>query len=126
MIKVNRTKAIELIKDTNGKIFSVGFYKKDRSFREMVARLGVYSKRKTTNRKSFAHKLDNSYVLVFDMQKREYRMVNLETLKYIKTLENSQVKAYYQQVSFPLKPLKILKQTKVYRSKLLKKIKLKL
>ena len=56
----------------------------DRSFRAMVARLGVYSKRKTTNRKSFAHKLDNSYVLVFDMQKREYRMVNLETLKYIK------------------------------------------
>ena len=84
MIKVNRTKAIELIKDTNGRIFSVGFYKKDKSFRAMVARLGVYSKRKTINRKSFAHKLDNSYVLVFDMQKREYRMVNLETLKYIK------------------------------------------
>ena len=40
MIKVNRTKAIELIKDTNGRIFSVGFYKKDKSFRAMVARLG--------------------------------------------------------------------------------------
>ena len=85
MIKVNRTKAIELIKGTDGKIFSVGFYKKDKSFREMVARLGVYSHRKTTNRKSVAHKLDNSYVLVFDMQKRQYRMINLETLKYIKT-----------------------------------------
>tara|TARA_Y100001951_G_scaffold47802_1_gene37723 strand:+ start:173 stop:463 length:291 start_codon:yes stop_codon:yes gene_type:complete len=82
--KVSRTKAIELIKGTDGKIFSVGFYKKNKSFREMTARLGVYSKRKTTHRKSIAHRLDNSYVLVFDMQKRRYRMVNLDTLMYVK------------------------------------------
>ena len=85
MKKVSRTKAIELIKGTDGKIFSVGFYKKNKSFREMTARLGVYSKRKTTHRKSIAHRLDNSYVLVFDMQKMRYRMVNLDTVIYVRT-----------------------------------------
>ncbi len=40
MITINTDKAKELIRDTNGRIFSSTFIKKDNSIRTLTARIG--------------------------------------------------------------------------------------
>ena len=84
-IPINRTKVGMLLSDTKGKFFSAAFKKKDGSYREIKARTGVVSYRKTLDKKSFAREGDNPYFLVFDLQICEYRVVNLETLYWIKS-----------------------------------------
>jgi hypothetical protein len=62
----------------NGKIFSVTFVKKDGSLRKMTARLGVKK-----NLKGVGLKFDpaeKNLLVVFDMHKRAYRMINLKTI----------------------------------------------
>ena len=83
-IPINRTKVAVLLSGTKGEIFSAAFSKKDGSYREMNARTGVVSHRKTKDKKSFAHKVNNPYFIVFDLQKGEYRVLNLETLYWVK------------------------------------------
>jgi len=83
-ISINRTKVAQLLANTGGKIFSAAYKKKDGSYRELNGRTGVAKHRRTKDKKSFAHKLDNSYFVVFDLQKRGYRNINLETLYWIK------------------------------------------
>lgn len=74
---------IQQLKELLGsKIFSVVFTKKDGSLREMVCRLGV-----TKHLKGGVKKYDSdalNYLTVFDMQKQEYRTINVNTLKQIK------------------------------------------
>ena len=84
-IPINRTKVGMLLLDTKGKFFSAAFKKKDGSYREIKARTGVVAYRRTPDKKSFAHNGDNPYFLVFDVQICEYRVVNLETLYWIKS-----------------------------------------
>lgn len=73
---------IEQLKDLlGGKIFSVVFQKKDGTLREMVCRLGV-----TKHLKGGVKKYDSdalNYLTVFDMQKQDYRTINVNTLKSI-------------------------------------------
>lgn len=69
---------LEQIKKTNGKIFSVTFVKKDGTLRKMTARLGVKKDIKGVGL-SF-DPAAKQLVVVFDMHKRAYRMINLQTI----------------------------------------------
>lgn len=69
---------LEAIKKTKGKIFSVTFVKKDGTIRKMTARLGVKK-----DLKGVGLGFDptaKQLVVVFDMHKRAYRMINLQTI----------------------------------------------
>ncbi len=81
MEKVSRYKAVELLHQTHGKIFSCEFIKKDGSVRRMVARLGVAKNLKGGKNGA---SVKNSLVTVYDMVANAYRMVNLETLRALK------------------------------------------
>ena len=68
----------EQILATNGKFFSVSFIKKDGTTRKMTARLGVKK-----NIKGIGMKYDPSernLIVVFDIHKKAYRMINLLTI----------------------------------------------
>ena len=73
---------LEQIKKTNGRIFSVTFVKKDGSVRKMTARLGVKKDLKGVGLKF--NPSERSLVVVFDMHKRAYRMINLQTITTFK------------------------------------------
>jgi len=61
-----------------GRIFSVTFIKKDGTIRRMAARLGV---RKGVKGVGLRFKPeDKGLMVVFDMNKREFRMINLNTI----------------------------------------------
>lgn len=80
----------EQILSTNGKIFGVTFIKKDGSLRNMTARLGV---RKNLKGVGLSFNPDErNLIVVFDMRKKAYRMINLSTIismKYEKRSEKS-------------------------------------
>jgi hypothetical protein len=72
----------DLIRTSEGKIFSVRFVKKDGTERLMVARLGVTSYLKGGT-KAY-DPADYDLITVFDMQKQAYRSINLQTILDIK------------------------------------------
>jgi len=79
MNKITTDKAKELIHQTNGKIFSSTFIKKDNTIRTLTARLGKKYKSKTG--KSAPYKASNYNLLpVYDMRKKAFRMININTL----------------------------------------------
>lgn len=67
----------KLLEKTNGKIFTVHFRKTDGTVRKMNCRLGV--KVHLKGGKSSVENY-NKYIVVYDMQTKGYRTVNLETL----------------------------------------------
>ncbi len=70
-------RVLSLINSTNGKIFACEFVKKDKTLRHMVCRTGV---RKGVTGKGLAFDpLEKGLKPVYDMQKRGWRMINLET-----------------------------------------------
>ncbi len=76
---ITREELIKVIGD--GKIFSAVFKKKDNTERVMSARLGVQK-----NLKGVGHKFapeEKNLLPVFDMNKREYRFINLSTCSKI-------------------------------------------
>ena len=74
---------IQALKELVGsKIFAVVFQKKDGTLREMVCRLGVTKHLRGGELGYDAEALN--YLTVFDMQKQEYRTINVNTLKQIK------------------------------------------
>lgn len=74
---------IKQLKELLGtKIFSAVFLKKDGTLREMVCRLGVTKHLKGGELKYSPE--DFNYLTVFDMQKQEYRTINVNTLRQIK------------------------------------------
>ena len=80
-MEVSRYKTVDLLHQTHGKIFSCEFIKKDGSLRKMIARLGVAKNLKGGSNGASAK---NSLITVYDMAKRAYRMINLETLTALK------------------------------------------
>ena len=82
MKKINKDTAREYIYATNGKIFSAVFTKKDGEKRKMVCRRGVAKYVKGVGLKFKPEECN--LVGVFDMHKKAYRFINLETLEKIK------------------------------------------
>ena len=70
-----------LIMASKGKIFSVHFVKKNGEERTMVGRLGV--KKHLKGGDSTTAHLPN-LITCFDMVKKAYRCINLETVRWIK------------------------------------------
>lgn len=70
-----------LIQKANGKFFSVTFEKKDGTLRKMVCRTGVKKHLKGGELKHNPAEL--GHLVVFDVQKKEYRTINLNTVKEI-------------------------------------------
>jgi hypothetical protein len=83
---ITKAEAKQLIKDTKGKFFTVTFIKKDGPTRVMNARLGVkeYLKGGELPYDPEAKGL----IPVFDIPKREYRMVNVNTINKLKIGNN--------------------------------------
>lgn len=63
---------------TNGRFFSVSFIKKDGSERKMTARLGVKKDIKGVGLKF--NPTERNLIVVFDIHKKAYRMINLSTI----------------------------------------------
>ena len=79
MNTITTDKAKELIKETNGRIFSSTFIKKDNTIRTLTARLGKRYKSKTG--KQAPYKASNYNLLpVYDMRIKAFRMLNFNTL----------------------------------------------
>jgi len=69
-----------LIKSNGNKLFSVTFVKKDGSERTLTGRLGVSHGRVKGLPTTAAIE---KYIVVYDVVKREYRNVNIETVKTV-------------------------------------------
>ena len=80
-MKINKDKAKKYIYDTNGKIFSAVFVKKDGEKRKIVCRRGV-SKYVTGKGLGF-NPGSRELIGVYDMQKKAYRFINASTLEQI-------------------------------------------
>lgn len=63
---------------TNGRFFSVSFIKKDGTTRKMTARLGVKKDIKGVGLKF--NPSERNLIVVFDIHKKAYRMINLSTI----------------------------------------------
>lgn len=68
----------EQILATNGRFFSVSFIKKDGTTRKMTARLGVKKDIKGVGLKFKPS--ERNLIVVFDIHKKAYRMINLSTI----------------------------------------------
>lgn len=68
----------EQILATNGRFFSVSFIKKDGTTRKMTARLGVKKDIKGVGLKF--NPTEKNLIVVFDVHKKAYRMINLLTI----------------------------------------------
>lgn len=68
----------EQILATNGRFFSVSFIKKDGTTRKMTARLGVKKDIKGVGLKF--NPSEKNLIVVFDIHKKAYRMINLSTI----------------------------------------------
>lgn len=75
---INKLEAYMKIRGTNGQIFTARFIKKDGTRRSMNCRLGVASE--VTGKGMSYNPLQKLLLPVYDMQSREYRMINLNTM----------------------------------------------
>jgi len=95
MITITTDKAKELIRETNGQIFSSTFVKKDNTIRTLTARTGKKYKSKTG--KEAPYKAQKYNLLpVYDMRIKAFRMLNFSTLL---TLTINKSKYTIEQVS---------------------------
>lgn len=83
---ITQEEAKRLIKATNGKFFTVTFIKKDGTERVMNARLGVEVYLKGGQLAYDAE--SKGLITVYDMKSKGYRMVNVNTIKYLKIGKN--------------------------------------
>ena len=87
MKAISKVIAVELINKSRGRIFTVTYKKKDNTIRVMNCRLGVS---KGVNGSGMAYNPTlKGMKPVFDMQVKEWRMLNLETIKYL-TIDKQQ------------------------------------
>jgi len=81
-MKISRDDVLQIIKSTRGKFFSAIFIKKDGTLRTMNCRLGVKKYLKGGSLSFNPSK--RGLVVVCDMQKKSYRMININTIQYLK------------------------------------------
>jgi len=85
-MEISKAQARDIIKGSGGQFISVTFTKKNGEVRDLNGRMGVYkSKHAPLTGQGLAYN-PNDYGLVgiFDVQKRAYRMVNINTLSQLK------------------------------------------
>ena len=81
MTTITKDEAVQKIKDSNGRIFTVTFVKKtDGQTRKMNCRLGVKKNLKGTGRSIDPKK----FIGVYDLQKDDYRVINIEGIQELK------------------------------------------
>ena len=80
MQTINRNKAKELIKETNGRIFNATFVKKDNTIRSLTGRLQVTSYLKDGAKPQPYNPEDYNLQCIYDMKAKGYRMININTL----------------------------------------------
>ena len=80
-MQIKQSQIRQEIKLTNGRIFKVSFIKKDGSKRDMLARTQVRKGLKGGVNTTAAY---DKYITLFDMQKYQYRNVNVETIYALK------------------------------------------
>lgn len=81
MIKESELNGLQkVLVDTNGKIFTAHFIKKNGEIRVINCRLNVTKHIKGTGKPSFTLRKDNPYILVYDLKAKDYRTINLDTL----------------------------------------------
>lgn len=73
-----RNNFLELIQNTNGRIFTVTFFKRSGGLRKINCGLGVKVGLKGVGQKY--NPLDKGLITVWDMQKEGYRNINLECI----------------------------------------------
>jgi len=79
-----RTTLIKLIELLKGQFFTVEFTKKDGTKRIMNCRTGVKKYLSNNGRTiQITKPIDNGILRVFDLQKNEYRSINLDTVNRI-------------------------------------------
>ena len=78
MITITSTRAKELIKESKGLIFSTTFIKKDNTIRTLTSRTG--KQYKPTGNKAPYKPEDYNLISLYDMRKKAFRMLNLNTL----------------------------------------------
>lgn len=76
---INTDKAKELISQSNGRIFSTTFIKKDNTVRTLTARTGKQYTPKTDRKAPYKAKEFNLLPL-YDMRIKDFRMLNFNTL----------------------------------------------
>jgi|TARA_R100000501_G_C2516780_1_gene45832 hypothetical protein len=83
MKKISRKDILQLLEENRkpNTIFSVVFLKKNGDIRRMNCMLGVKKHLKGGELKF--NPLERALLVVFDMQKKAYRMINLETISNI-------------------------------------------
>ena len=79
MQTINRNKAKELIKESKGLIFSTTYIKKDNTIRTLTSRTGKQYTSKT-NRSAPYKAEEYNLMHLYDMRKKAFRMLNLNTL----------------------------------------------
>jgi|TARA_R100000479_G_scaffold47394_2_gene21861 HJR/Mrr/RecB family endonuclease len=84
---ISKQEAKELINNSNGKIFSATFTKKDFTSRLINARLGVKYERKTERKRPY-DPAKKDLICVFDMIKKQHRTINLRTLDSLSINKN--------------------------------------
>lgn len=75
---INRFEALDMMRETNGRVFSVVFTKKDGSERHMNCRTGV-KKHLAGGELKFDPKSKGLFS-IYDMQAKGYRFINLNTI----------------------------------------------
>ena len=80
MKTITTDKAKELIEETNGRIFSSTFIKKNGEHRLMNARLKVKKGLKENAKPQPYEPSKYNLLCVYDMQKKDFRMLNFNTL----------------------------------------------
>ncbi|PHQ84129.1 MAG: hypothetical protein COB65_06315 [Thalassobium sp.] len=85
-MKISKATAKDMIKGSKGKFVSVRFVKKDGEVRDLNGRVGVHkSKNAPLKGVGLAYNPDDyGLVGIFDAQKKDYRMVNVNTLSQLK------------------------------------------
>ena len=72
----------EFKNEVKGNFFRACFVKKDGTFREMTARFGVKKYLKGGELGYVPE--ERGYIVVFDVEKKEYRTINLDKLVYLR------------------------------------------
>jgi hypothetical protein len=86
--EVRASSIADAIRETNGKIFSVTFVKKNGELREMVARTKVHKGLNGNNPETIKARKktleENNMVTVFEISKEQYRTVNATSVVKLK------------------------------------------